>query len=121
MVLVAVRVAELHGQQQYAAPQQEYCQQQRSYRCGGIYINDSGTLNIDACSIINNAATINGGGIVNGTSGTINATSNTFDGNSAGGNGGGIYNTATITLTNNTVTGTQPSTEAVSTTISPPR
>lgn len=72
---------------------------------GGIYINDSGTLNSNASTVSGNIANNggNGGGIFNGTSGTINATSNTIDGNSASDSGGGIYNTATITLTNNTV------------------
>lgn len=72
---------------------------------GGIYINDSGTLNIDASTISGNTAVTNGAGVFNGTSGTINATSDTIDGNAAGGNGGGIYNTATITITNSTVSG----------------
>ena len=72
---------------------------------GGIYINDSGTLNINASTVNGNTAGNggNGGGIFNGTSGTINSANSTIDGNSAGNNGGGIYNTATITVTNNTV------------------
>lgn len=74
---------------------------------GGIYINDSGTLNINTSTVSGNTATAggNGGGIFNGRSGTVNATSSTIDGNSAGNSGGGIYNTATITFTNNTVSG----------------
>lgn len=72
---------------------------------GGIYINDSGTLNISSSTINGNIADSggSGGGIFNGTSGTINATSCTIDGNSAGNSGGGIFNTATITLTNSTI------------------
>ncbi len=72
---------------------------------GGIFIFDSGTLNIDASTINANYAVSggNGGAIYNGTSGTINGTSNTIDGNAAANFGGGIYNTATITLTNNTI------------------
>lgn len=74
---------------------------------GGIFIFDSGTVNMDASTINTNTAISggNGAGIYNGTSGTINGTSSTIDGNSAAGFGGGIYNTATITLTNNTITG----------------
>ena len=71
---------------------------------GGIFIFDSGTLNIDSSTVSGNSA-VSGGGVYNGTSGTINATSNTFNGNTATGPGGAIINTATITLTNNTVTG----------------
>lgn len=72
---------------------------------GGIFIFDSGTVNLDASTINANTAISggNGAGIYNGTSGTINGTSSTIDGNAAGGFGGGIYNTATITLTNNTI------------------
>ncbi|MEQ1643416.1 MAG: choice-of-anchor Q domain-containing protein [Pyrinomonadaceae bacterium] len=72
---------------------------------GGIFIFDSGTLNIDASTINANFAVNggNGGAIYNGTSGTINGTSNSIDGNAAANFGGGIYNTATMTLTNNTV------------------
>ncbi|MCY7346298.1 MAG: VCBS repeat-containing protein, partial [Pyrinomonadaceae bacterium] len=72
---------------------------------GGIYIFDSGTLNLSASTINANTAGGggNGGGIFNGVSGTINSANSTIDGNSAGNNGGGIYNTATMTLTNNTV------------------
>lgn len=71
---------------------------------GGIYINVSGTLNCDSNTINGNIATTgNGGGLFNSVSGTINANNNTIDGNSSGGDGGGIYNTATITLSNNTV------------------
>lgn len=74
---------------------------------GGIYINESGTLNINTSTVSANTTANggNGGGIFNGTSGTINATSSTIDGNSASNSGGGIYNTATITFTNNTVSG----------------
>lgn len=71
---------------------------------GGIYVNQSGTLNMDASTVSGNTAT-SGGGIYNNTSGTVNATSSTIDGNTADFEGGGIYNTATITLTNNTVSG----------------
>lgn len=73
---------------------------------GGIYINVSGTLNCDSNTVSNNTATTgNGGGLFNNVSGTINANNNTLDGNFVGGDGGGVYNTATITLTNNTVSG----------------
>lgn len=72
---------------------------------GGIYMFDSSTLNINASTVNANIAGNggNGGSVYNGTSGTVNAVNSTIDSNSAG-LSGGIYNTATITLTNNTVT-----------------
>lgn len=102
---------------------------------GGIFMGNSATLTLNACTVTNNAATTSGGGIymsnsgtvtlidstirnntsANGAgifvfdSGTLNVTKSTINANTVGigGNGGGIYNgtSGTLNIVNSTIDG----------------
>ncbi|MEG1587486.1 MAG: right-handed parallel beta-helix repeat-containing protein [Bacteroidales bacterium] len=65
-----------------------------------IFIQNSGTLNIDNCEFLNNKTTATGGCIGVSTLCTANITNSVFDGNK-GANGGcfRIYNQATLNMT----------------------
>ena len=65
-----------------------------------LVINAGKTLNLNALTIANGAATGDGGSIYN--NGTLNVTNSTFNGNTASNSGGGIFNTDTLNVTNST-------------------
>jgi hypothetical protein len=80
-------------------------------RGGGIY-NFAGTVNLTGSTVgpLNYAGYSNGGGIFNDDSGTVNVINstiffNTADGQGGGGrgNGGGIYNKTTLNVSNSTI------------------
>ena len=75
---------------------------------GGIYNEDTGTLNVHNCTFTgNNVGLSNGGGIYNNSwQGTVNISNSTFSGNSAGGYGGGVYAwDGTVNISNSTFSG----------------
>jgi hypothetical protein len=68
---------------------------------GGIF-NDSGTLTVDNCSVVANAAW-RGGGILN--FGSLTVTGSTLSGNVAANNGGGIANFGPLTIDHSSLSG----------------
>ncbi|QDU19643.1 choice-of-anchor Q domain-containing protein [Urbifossiella limnaea] len=87
---------------------------------GGAIFNDGGTITITGSTISTNTATGGTGGVAGGTAaaggagsgtgggvfnrlGTVTVQNSTITGNIASGDGGGIGNTATLSLTNTTV------------------
>ncbi|KAB3527112.1 right-handed parallel beta-helix repeat-containing protein [Alkaliphilus serpentinus] len=67
---------------------------------GHIYVNNSGNVNIESCTLKDGHAVTLGGAITNAMdTGTINITSSIITGNSAERNGGGIFNRGTMTIT----------------------
>lgn len=74
---------------------------------GGIFNQESGTLEITGSTIASNYASSEGGGIYN-RRGQVTITNSTITGNTAGSNaygGGGITTAGTLDLTNVTITG----------------
>ncbi|MCX7427700.1 MAG: right-handed parallel beta-helix repeat-containing protein [Planctomycetia bacterium] len=71
--------------------------------CGGGIIS-SGTISITDSTISDNSAGGGGGGIYNNYVGTLTITDSTLSGNSAGG-GGGIYNSGTLAIATSTLSG----------------
>ncbi len=73
---------------------------------GGIFNDNTGTVNVTDSTIYNNSATDDGGGIYNYSSGTVNVTDSTISGNSAT-YGGGIDNNSygTVNVTDSTISG----------------
>lgn len=72
---------------------------------GAIRLQDSATVLIDGCSLINNHSSSTGGAIFSNSSDSLTLRNSTISGNSAVEDGGGIYLSGTkLTLENSTVT-----------------
>ncbi|CAN5392064.1 hypothetical protein BH11PLA2_BH11PLA2_23420 [soil metagenome] len=72
---------------------------------GGIFVQSSGTLVVDSCTITGNTTPDAGGGIGATSSTTVTIFSSAITGNSAGTNGGGLLTTtgSVVTVRNSTI------------------
>lgn len=69
------------------------------FSVGGAVYNESGTLRIENCDIVNNRVFQSGGGIFNGAGAVLRVTNSNFESNSAN-RGGAIFNLGKIRITN---------------------